>query len=202
MTGKPAHEELLKRLDEQHKAYLETFKLVHDAMTSNITSNTLGSPVSLSKRRRRSTLDPSDIEQMEKSPEKLPASFTTNESDFSDDDDDLYVQKTLEGYNFDTEHLRQHLKTYGFNEEGMTVLETVITDTNSGRRRLLHPEELFPQYSSEDKSHNSHYSVFDVGTDGAPVSRREVVSTGSTIDSAIWQAIRVRTYFDLEQLTK
>jgi len=58
--------------------------------------------------------------------------------------------------------------------------------------RLQNPA-LFPEYPPEELWHNSHYSVFDVGTDGAPLSRREVVKEGTTsIDSAIWQAIQVR----------
>jgi hypothetical protein len=181
MADKRAHEELLKRLDEQHKAYLETFKLLHEALAQSAANNTTVLP----KKRRRSTLDPNDTERLMQ-PVGRTTSFTTGESDFSDDDDELYVQDTLRGYSYDTEDLRQHLKSYRFNEEGFKVLETVITNTG----RLLDPSELFPQYPPEEKSHNSHYSVFDVGKDGAPISRREVVSTGSTIDSAIWQAIR------------
>jgi len=188
MAGKTSHEELLKRLAEQHEAYLETFKLVHEALAQSVLNTTTSSAVPpTTKRRRRSTLEPSDTERLI-FPIAKTTSFTTGESDSSDEDDELYVQDTLKCYKFDTEHLRQHLRTHKFNEEGLKLLKTVIRSNG----RLLNPSELFPQYPPEEKSHNSHYSVFDVGTDGAPVSRREVVSTGSTIDSAIWQAIRVR----------
>jgi len=90
-------------------------------------------------------------------------------------------------YSYDHENLRDHLKTYKFNEEGETLLETVVMNG-----RLINPS-LFRDYPPDEKWHNSHYSVFDVGQDGAPLSRREVVQPGTTsIDSAIWQAIQVR----------
>lgn len=188
MTGNTSHEELLKRLDDQHRAYLETFRLVHEALAQSVAGNAIASPISsTTKKRRRSTLERSDTERLFKPTAPTTTSLTTAESDSSDDDDELYVQNTLKCYKFDTEDLRQHLRTHNFNEEGLKLLETVITN----RGRLLDPAEIFPQYPPEEKSHNSHYSVFDVGTDGAPVSRREVVNAGSTIDSAIWQAIRV-----------
>ena len=176
-----ADEELLKKLDETHRAYLQTFKQVHEALYKSAVS-----PSAPSRRRRRSTMEP-ETERPFKPSGREPRSFSTGDSDFSDDDDELYVSKTLAPYKYDEQHLRDHLKKHDFNKQGRKILETVI-DQN---RRLLHPEKLFPHYPPEEKYHNSHYSVFDVGTDGAPVSRRAVVSAGSTIDSAIWQAIKV-----------
>lgn len=192
--------ELLRRLDDLHKAYLETFTQAHEALSYQISGTTPASPVAVSKRRRRSTTDPDpDAER----PHLRNTAFAshgivskTNESSFSDDvsdeDDELYVQDTLSPYKFDTEDLRDHLKHYKFNKEGKELLKTVINENG----RLLNPSSLFPQYPPEDLSHNSHYTVFDVGKDGAPISRREVVESGSTIDSAIWQAIRVGSPMD------
>jgi hypothetical protein len=196
MAAGSSVEELLKKLDDQHKAYLDTFKLVHDTLSHNVTTNTnLASP-GPPKRRRRSTMD-NDIEKPERPQRKpskpasvaatFPSSVLTGDSDESDEDDELYVQTPLPSYKFDDEHLRQHLKHHQFNASGKTLLKTVIEDG-----RLLNPVNIFPEYRSDDRSHNSHYSVFDVGTDGAPLSRHEVVKPGTTsIDSAIWQVIQV-----------
>jgi hypothetical protein len=184
MVGSINTEELLNRLDEQHKAYLETFRLVHDALSHNVAANlTLGSPAATPRRRRRSTLE----HDGERSPPRITApTHRSNESDFSDEDEGLYVQDILPSYKFDSQHLREHLRRYQFNAEGRKVLESVIDD----RGRLRNPDSLFPEVLP-DHSHTSHYSVLDVGTDGAPVSRRAVVSDGSNIDYAIWQAIQV-----------
>ncbi|PBP20018.1 hypothetical protein BUE80_DR009146 [Diplocarpon rosae] len=115
----------------------------------------------------------------------LRSSLLTGESDESDDDDELYVQTPLPSYKYDLEDLRDHLKTYTLNEYGAVLLDSVVHN-----KRLLYPT-LFPEYPEDEKWHNSHYSVFDVCTDGAPLSRREVVKAGTkSIDSAVWQAIQ------------
>jgi hypothetical protein len=194
-------DELLKKLDDLHRAYLDTFTKAHEALAHQLGGNTAVSPAGPSRRRRRSTLDPDAERPLVTNTTSArhinfgtsdSTIFGTNESSFSDDisddDDELYVQDTLPPYKFDTEHLRDHLRHYKFNESGMTLLETVVNQSG----RLLNPSALFPQYPSNELYHNSHYTVFDVGKDGAPVSRRKVVESGSTIDSAIWQAIRVR----------
>lgn len=187
-------EELLKRLDEQHKAYLDTFKLVHEALSHNVATNTNPASPGPSKRRRRSTLDNETERPERRKPPKagsvaatFPSSVLTGDSDESDEDDELYVQTPLSPYEFDHEHLRHHLKHHKFNDSGKKILETVVGENG----RLLDPK-LFPEYAPSDRSHNSHYSVYDVGTDGAPLSRHEIVKPGTTsIDSAIWQVIHV-----------
>lgn len=185
-------EELLKRLDDQHQAYLETFKLVHDALNNSHTNtSTVSAPQSpgsirtFTKRRRRSTKDDGDIPEIR--PSTLHSSVLSGDSDDSDDDDDLYVQTPLNPFKYGEEQLRQHFRTYNFTDAGHVILQSVITRNG----RLLDPV-LFPEYHRADRSHNSHYSVFDVGKDGAPLSRRDVVKPGTTkIDSAIWQAVKV-----------
>jgi hypothetical protein len=188
----PTPEELLKRLDDQHQAYLETFRLVHDALSNGLQhSSRISTPQSPPSvrgfpRRRRSTKE-RDGEKPHFKSSTLHTSIMTGDSEESEDDDDLYVQAPLAPFQYTEEDLRQHLRTFKFNESGRKILETVVTRTG----RLLDPN-LFPQYDNMDHSHNSHYSVFDVGKDGAPLSRRDIVLPGTTkIDSAIWQAIQV-----------
>jgi hypothetical protein len=191
-------EELLKNLEEQHQAYLKTFQLVHVALSQAAQGATAPSASSVahptqsapSRRRRRSTLDIDAEPPAERSADRKPSTYhssvLTGESDESDADDELYVQTPLPKYKFDQEDLRRHLKTYKFNEQGKTLLKPVVQDG-----RLRDPTSLFPRYPPDENWHNSHYSVFDVGRDGAPLSRHEVVEVGSSIDSAIWQAISV-----------
>jgi len=185
--------DLLKRLDEQHRAYQETFKLVHEALVQSVVNRPPPSPglapTSAPRQRRRSTIDVEGIDLpliTIRSISQQATSLTTGETDISDDDDELYVQDLLPSYQFDYEDLKDHLKKYPFNEEGRTLLKAVVGENG----RLKNPE-LFPESLDEETSHNSHYSIFDVGTDGTPLSRHKFVSTGSTIDSAIWQALQV-----------
>jgi hypothetical protein len=137
------------------------------------------------KRRTLSIVD-ADVERSSLRKASIFHSSLTGESDESDDDDELYVQTPWPPYKFGHEDLRRHLNTYQFKAHSHVLLETVVKNG-----RLLNPS-LFPECPAEEKWHNSHYSVFDVGVDGALLSRREVVKDGTTsIDSAIWQAIQV-----------
>jgi hypothetical protein len=187
-------EELLKRLDQQHQAYTQTFREVHEALSQIPASPPAASSASAvaststSKKRRRSTLTIEAERPVNSKPPTYHSSVLTGESDESDTDEEFYVQKPLPSYKFDHEDLRHHLKTYKFNKHGEKLLERVVD-----KGRLLDPT-LFPDYDETELWHNSHYSVFDVGKDGAPISRSEVVKKGTDkIDSAIWQAIQVRT---------
>ncbi|TVY17373.1 hypothetical protein LARI1_G004803 [Lachnellula arida] len=193
MTAPLSTEELLKRLDEQHQAYLQTFKLVHEALSQTVAATTaspaalppLQSPVtSAGKRRRRSTVEVEIDRPGLRKPSTYHSSVLTGESDESDEDDELYVQTPLARSQYEDEDLRKHLQTHKFNEEGQLLLDTIVKDGV-----LLRPT-LFPKYDPDEKFHNSHYTIFDVGKDGAPLSRSFAVKPGSSIDSSIWQAIK------------
>lgn len=191
MASAISFEELLKKLDQTHRSYLETLIKTHEALSKQVLENAPVSPLAHSRRRRRSTVDRETERPLITSTNSRNVVFQTGDSnisdDISEDDDELYVQDALVPYKFDTENLRDHLKQYRFNDAGKKLLETVVDETG----RLVNPSSLFPQYPPDELSHISHYTVFDVGNDGSPVSRRKVVETGSTIDSAIWQAVRV-----------
>ncbi|KAI6710600.1 hypothetical protein JHW43_006870 [Diplocarpon mali] len=229
MAGTLTTEELLRRLDEQHQAYIATFRLVHKALAKTASTTAIesvlqslmptfketaspnshalsavmltrsshlsrpnsatpassGLSVSVSRRSRHSTFEMEAERPADGQPVTMHSSILTGESDESDDDDEFYVQTPLPSYKYDHQDLRHHLKTYTLNEYGAELLDSVVHN-----KRLLYPS-LFPEYPEDEKWHNTHYSVFDVGTDGAPLSRREVVKAGTkSIDSAVWQAIR------------
>ncbi|CZT42498.1 uncharacterized protein RSE6_02413 [Rhynchosporium secalis] len=228
MTQPISTEELLRQLDEQHQAYLTTFRQIHEALAKTTCGNHQVLPTSSSSPSvtaktsavgtvsnlmltRASTFPrpltpvppfsptPDSPRLSIAVPRRHRKSFTeldggrpvtiqssvTGESDESDNDDDLYVQIPLPSYKYDYEDLRSHLKTYTFKEHGEELLKTVVSN-----KRLLDPA-LFPKYPEDENWHHSHYSVFDVSTDGAPLSRREAVKDGTvSIDSAVWQAIQ------------
>lgn len=214
-------EELLRKLDEQHQAYLKTFRLLHESLAQSsekkeqvestfpglgiavpTSPQSPGPHISLAlpqspqsrapSRRRRISTEVSDFDRPLRRPGTFQSSVFTGDSDESDLDHELYVQDVLPSYSYDLEDLRQHLKTYHFEESGKILLESVVDNG-----RLKHPG-LFQDYPETEKWHNSHYSVFDVDQDGAPLSRWDVVKPGTTsIDSAIWQVIQVRRSLDI-----
>lgn len=202
MATKPSVEELFRRLDEQQQAYLRTLREVHEALAQQTPSNSsaLGpaGPASTKpgRKRRRSTRDTEaerpTISKAERStdengkPLTLGSSVITGDSDESDVEEEFFVQELLPSTSFSQEDLSKHLMEHKFNKHGKKLLESVVD-----HGRPLHPT-LFREYPADELWHNSHYSVFDVGKDGAPFSRSTVVQKGSTIDSAIWQAIQVK----------
>ena len=198
MAAGPNVEALLKKLDELNKAHTQTLQEVYEALSHLPANNALPAPsvasastATAEKKRRRSTLDPEfDVGRpkvVDGKPVTYHSSLLSGESDESDDDDEeYYVQKPLPTLRFDHEDLKAHLKTYKFKEDGKKLLKSVV---ENGK---LHNPGLFPNYDPDELWHESHYSVFDVGPDGAPINRSEVVKEGTTkIDSAIWQCVQV-----------
>src|SRR5215469_7232808 len=132
-------DELLKKLEEQRIAYLETFRLVRESFdhSSPISDELPTLPDAESVGRSFSVKDA----QSRKSVPYLPTH--TDSSTLSDDSDEeseeYFVQSPLPPQSYDHEHLRNHLKTYKWDRWGRQILSTVITD----RGRLKQPS-LFP----------------------------------------------------------
>lgn len=201
--------ELLKQLDAQRDAYLDTFKQVHELLAQN-----LASTVSPARKASQATQDtPLPEPQSPRSPrpsfvggasEREPyarkvsagiATLTTSseskgtgEDSDSDDDEALYVSSTLEPQKHDEETLRKHLQSYQWTVQDAKVLETVV---DNPARMLQHP--LIPNRKGPlaDRSQFSHCQVFDVGPDGAPLEIEwEHVERESSRAQAIWYAIK------------
>jgi hypothetical protein len=116
------------------------------------------------------------------------ADSSTLSDDSDDEDDEYFVQQELPSQTYDHEHLREHLKKHNFDEHGRQILSAIVTD----RGRLKDPH-LFPRGQSaiDDRSHYSHYQVYDVGPDG----QAELVETSGTENKPskaleIWHSIK------------
>ncbi|TKA71522.1 hypothetical protein B0A55_06115 [Friedmanniomyces simplex] len=172
---------LLKQLDAQKDAYQETFRQVHELFAQNIAATV--SPAS--KVPTTPSLPPQSPRQSvsgnteranraRKVSTGLATLTTSSESkrtgDDSDADDDesLYVSGTLEPELYTEESLRKHLQSYKWNPYGAKILETVI---DSPPRLLQTPLVTRRKGPVDDRSHLSHYQVFDVGPDGAPMNQ-------------------------------
>lgn len=168
---------------EALRKQLETLQRSHDALLKTITDSngSFGHPSE--KPQRASTRD---IRDPEGNPVFADTSTLSGES--SDDEDDYFVQDELPPQSFDHEHLREHLKTHNWGQHGREVLAGLIND----RGRLKDPQ-LFPPLAGpiDDRSHYSHFQVYDVGPDGIA----ELVETSgkdSTMSRAheIWHSIK------------
>ncbi|KAF2186731.1 hypothetical protein K469DRAFT_738499 [Zopfia rhizophila CBS 207.26] len=148
---------------EELKKQLEALQRSHDALVRSITLSNGAFGPSDASNLQRSGLDKlrdSDL------PNVGFADTSTLSDDSDDEDESYFVQEELPYQSFDHEHLREHLKKYEWDEYGRQILSTVVTD----RGRLKDPH-LFPTHRgpAEDRSHYSHYQVYDIGPEGAAV---------------------------------
>ncbi|KAF2644554.1 hypothetical protein P280DRAFT_174461 [Massarina eburnea CBS 473.64] len=116
------------------------------------------------------------------------ADTSTLSDDSEDEDESFFVQGDLPAKSFDHEHLREHLKTHEWKEHGRAILAPIITDPG----KLSKQSHLFHTGPgpAEDRSHYSHFQVYDVGPDGK-VDMVET-SSGNNMSKAteIWHSIR------------
>ena len=199
-------DELFRRLDAHREAYLETFQKTHEAVAQILASASNGSTsTSVAATAPLSPLEPpssprgsvsravSDREHVRKTSTGLStlqtsssASKATGEDSDDDSDESLYVQELLEPQSFDHEELREHLREYDFDDYGKKILEGVVDDLERLKQAWLFPTQLGP---AEDRSHYSHYQVFDVGTDGAPL-QIDLSESKVSQATAIWLALK------------
>ena len=201
-------ETLIRELDKQREAYMETFQKVNELLAKNLaatasaiaakdtTSGASPHPPSEKSRQRSTSRATSEQDShVRKTSTGLSTFITSSESkatgedsDDEDQDEALYVQTPLESQSYDEEGLRNHLRSYKWNDYGKKILEGV-----AGNPRLLSQSSLIPDRKGPmpDRSHYSHYQVFAVGPDGSPLPiERPVIEQESGRAMAIWQAIK------------
>lgn len=171
---------------EELRKQLETLQRSHDALLKSIAASdgSFGhSPdlpgVSRASGREDRNADPSN-----------PVFDSSTLSDDSEEEDESYfVQDELPSQSYDHEHLREHLKKHGFDEHGREILSAIITD----RGKLKQPH-LFPTgaQAAEDRTHYSHYQVYDVDAEGN-ARLIETSGSGEGVPRAveIWHSIKV-----------
>ena len=205
MDNSAKAENLLKQLDAQRDAYLETFSKVHELLAQNLaaTTKTASPPAespaspasprpSVSRMITGSTVDVRKQSAAQSAAQStLQTSSTsraTGEDTDQEHDESYYVQEPLEPQTYDHDQLREHLQNYQWDYHCKKILEAVVDNPIRLQQPWLFPTTPGP---AEDRSHFSGYQVFDIGTDGAPVpvdvSGVESVTSKAT---AIWHAIK------------
>ncbi|KAK5163341.1 uncharacterized protein LTR77_010714 [Saxophila tyrrhenica] len=200
-------ENLLRELDAQRTAYIDTFTKVHEQITqtlaSTVSKDVLRSgtppasqqPESRSQRSQRFSESRAGSDKhvtSRRSPaglSPLPASSTGFESDSDDGGDEaLYVQTPLEPQSFDLESLRAHLRSHQWDKQTHRILDGVV-----GNPSRLSETPLIPNRRGklEDRSDHTHYQVFDVGPDGSvlPVDFSHIEKDFGRA-MAFWHAIK------------
>ncbi|KAI4650624.1 hypothetical protein J4E93_002981 [Alternaria ventricosa] len=160
---------------------LESLQRSHDALLKSLSAtNDTFKPSDASQLRRTSTRHGGDA---------IFADTSTLSDDSSDEEDDYFVQNELPSHSFDHEHLREHLKTHNWTEHGREILASIISDP----AKLTKQSHLFHMGPgpADDRSHYSHFQVYNVGTNGLP-ELIEVTGPENNMSRAteIWHALR------------
>jgi hypothetical protein len=198
----------LKQLDERHKAERQAVvekqqaerKAIEEALTTPDSSTSSASffpslpltPLVSNKRRKRSKPE-SEVQRpvIPTEPDRRTLiSLLTGEESESEEESELYVQKSLPTRKFDFEDLREHFKTYTWTNDGESLLQDIVVNN-----KLTQPG-IFYQYSpEEEKWHHSHYTVFDVGPDGAPLPMHREACSEDRVDNDVetWNILKARS---------
>lgn len=142
---------LIRDLDAQKKAYMETFQRMNDLLVQNLAAssgNTTGGRPDLRPRGPIHSISSSEQDSDGKTsttvgPDSIQASSvsktTGDDSDEEDSDESLYVQTPLETATFTQAGLRSHLQTHRFLENERVILADVLGNQERLRRDPLLP---------------------------------------------------------------
>ena len=192
-------QEMINKLAEDRANYLDTLNRAHELLAQalvaagsdqpptplpqlTVTSVRRNTANSLETSRTLDTKTTLDVDSIHKS-----ARSFEDESD-TDDDESLFVQQTLPSETYDEEGLRNHIVGYDWTEAGRAILGDIVNDKKIWQKRSVFPQT---QGAVTDRSHLTHFSIFDVGNDGAPLEIMSAADKGSSSKAqAIWEKLK------------
>lgn len=143
---------LIRELDAQKRAYMDTFQRMNDLLVQNLAASSPDATGGRPELRPRGPIhsissaseqDYSGKTSTTAGPDSVQASSvsktTGDDSDDEDSDESLYVQTPLAPASFTQAGLRSHLQTHRFLESERVILEDIL-----GNHERLHQEPLLP----------------------------------------------------------
>ncbi|KAL8947756.1 MAG: hypothetical protein Q9222_005996 [Ikaeria aurantiellina] len=180
--------EMIEKLAEDRATYLDTLSRAHDVLAKALEASATGKPAPKltpdTIRQNVARQTPSslnDIESLKKS-----STFSPEESD-TDDDESMFVQQPLPEETYDEQGLRKHIKEYKWTPQDCEIVGSVLNNESLLQRTTMFPVTLGPV---DDRSHLSHYSIFDVGNDGAPLDIKRANEKPVSRAQAIWNNLK------------
>ncbi|KAI4192388.1 MAG: hypothetical protein LQ346_004337 [Caloplaca aetnensis] len=179
--------EMIEKLAEDRSNYLDTLSRAHDVLAKALEASATGKPPpkltseTVNAAVRRNTNHTIDIESLKKS-----STFSPEDSD-SDDNESMFAQEPLPKEDYDEAGLKKHMREYNWTSSGMKIVGSVLKNKQLHERSTMFPVTLGPV---DDRSHLSHYSIFDVGKDGAPLEIRRADDKPVSRAQAIWNNIK------------
>ncbi|KAL8743959.1 MAG: hypothetical protein Q9190_003742 [Brigantiaea leucoxantha] len=176
--------EMIQKLAEDRATYLDTLSRAHDLLAKTLEASASGKPppkLTTPELVRRGTEATVEYESINKS-----STFSPEDSE-TDDNESMFVQDTLPKETYDEDGLRKHIQEYNWTTFGRQMLNTVLDNDQLLKRQHIFPYTLGPV---EDRSHLSHYSIFDVGNDGAPLEIKRADQRPVSRAQDIWRNIK------------
>ncbi|KAL9026157.1 MAG: hypothetical protein Q9196_005132 [Gyalolechia fulgens] len=176
-------QEMIKKLAEDRTTYLDTLSRAHDVLAKALEAAATGkdSPKLTSEAVRRNTANTIDVESIQKG-----STFSPDDSD-SDDNESMFVQDPLPREQYDEAGLKKHIREYPWNSFHKEIIGTVLDNKQLLERTCMFPITRGPV---DDRSHLSHYSIFDVSNDGAPLEMHRADEKPVSRAQAIWNNIK------------
>ena len=91
------------------------------------------------------------------------SAYTGEDDSSAGDGDSFFADTALEDESYDIEGLINHIRTHKWTTAGVNILRGVLANESLLQRPSLFPTDL---QTSDDRSHLSHGSIYDVGGDG------------------------------------
>lgn len=181
-------QEMIRRLADDRANYLDTLNRAHEILAQALSAAAAGSDKPLPRltadavrRNSRNTLDVDSIQK--------DLTFSAEDESDTDDDESLFVQQILPQERYEEEGLRKHILEYAWTDSGRATIGELLKNQKLSKQSCMFPVELGPV---EDRSHLSHYSIFDVGNDGAPLPIRNASDSRPCSKAlAIWKNLMV-----------
>ncbi|KAL9609625.1 MAG: hypothetical protein Q9167_005626 [Letrouitia subvulpina] len=175
--------EMIQKLVEDRTTYIDTLARAHDVLAKALEASATGKepPKLTPELVRRNTETISEYESLKKS-----STFSPEDSD-TDDNESMFVQNPLPRETYSEDGLRKHIQEYDWTTFDREILQTVLDNDQLLKRSSIFPVTIGPV---DDRSHLSHYSIFDVGNDGAPLEIRRADQKRVSRAQDIWRNIK------------
>ncbi|KAF1984063.1 hypothetical protein K402DRAFT_359858 [Aulographum hederae CBS 113979] len=179
--------ELVRKLTADRDAYLDSLNRTHELLLQIISSSATV-PYAPSVPRltadvfRQLPTTTLDVESVQKG-----SGYSGDFDSDTDDGQSLFVQTPLDLEEYSEEGFRKHLKTHPWTFAGKEILYDIFEDG------LMHQKgSLIPNVPGEvpDRSHITHYSIFDVCDDGTPTEIKMADTGPMSRSLAIWNRIK------------
>lgn len=159
-------QEMIRKLADDRANYLDTLSRAHEILAQALTAAAAGNentslPRLTAEAVRQNTRTARDFDSIQKD-----STFSAEDDSDTDDDESLFVQESLPQENYDEDGFRKHVQQYNWTDAGRTILGDILKNEQFSKQPWVFPVKLGPV---EDRSHLTHYSIFDVGNDGAPL---------------------------------